>query len=274
VIEYSSIAARCPVSGERPLRGPHRQVCAARTSGRLWRAPGSSARSWRGRRGLWSPATRPLSVVTSLCHRSSPSLTPPGGRVMVRVEALGVLAVGVVITAVIVVDIRARHDDPEDPVVGAAEAGPAPAMHRRYDPTSIWAYPSRRVLQLRRKGFDLHRAQLEEAAAGARKDGAHLEPIDVRREAGRRRCSSASEGPTSRDAAGAGSPGLARRPVVIDTAGTPFASSEVYRSPRGRARAPGYPAAARDPRPSAPRSSYTAPHASRPASAPSVSGVD
>ena len=164
-----------------------------------------------------------------------------------------------VITAVIVVDIRARHDDPEDPVVGAAEAGPAPAMHRRYDPTSIWAYPSRRVLQLRRKGFDLHRAQLEEAAAGARKDGAHLEPIDVRREAGRRRCSSASEGPTSRDAAGAGSPGLARRPVVIDTAGAPFASSEVHRSPRGRARAAGYPAAARDPRPSAPRSSYTAP---------------
>jgi len=89
-----------------------------------------------------------------------------------------------------------------------------------------------------------------------------------RRQAGRRRCRPASEEPTSRDAAGAGSPGLARRPVVRDTAGERRAEEEAYRSLRGRARATGYPAAARDLCPSAPRSSYTAPHAPRCPDAP------
>jgi hypothetical protein len=88
------------------------------------------------------------------------------------------------------------------------------------------------------------------------------------RSAGRRRCHTASQGPASRDAAGAGSLWLARRPVVIDTAGERFSERNASRSLRGRARDTGYPAAARDPRPPVPGSSWTAPHAPRCPDAP------
>ena len=51
-------------------------------------------------------------------------------------------------------------------------------------------------------------------------------------------------GADGREAAGAGSPGLARRPIVTHSAGEHPANNSAYRSPRGRARAPGYPASA------------------------------
>ena len=148
----------------------------------------------------------------------------------------------------------------QDPLSGAL-------YHRRRcrRRCSSTTWPGRRSSRV---AIDLHGAQLEEAAAGPRKNGAGLESIGVRRQAGRRRCRPTSEGPTSWDAAGEGSPGLARRPIVRHTAGERYFEDDAQRSPRGRARATGYPAAARDPRPSAPRSSPTAPPAPRSPGAP------
>ena len=62
---------------------------------------------------------------------------------------------------------------------------------------------------------DVSIAEMERARCEA--CARRLEPMTIRRAAGRRRCHSTGEGPTSWDVAGAGPPGLARRPIVIET---------------------------------------------------------